>query len=824
MSASTLRDADARRTVACVHCGLPTAISMKQFDPATTGPVFCCAGCRGAYDLIHGWGLEAFYDLRDHGPEDGPVGESSQTFDDLDDPALLGRSAPFPVGPANGHPQLKSKLSISGLHCAACVWLLERAPERIAGWQSSTINYHTRTIDVVFDPTLIKLSEIARFVDRLGYQVAPLSDEPTDEREADESRTMLVDIAVAGFCAANAMWVAIALYAGQYSGMASGYAQLFRIAGVLLGAIAVVFPGRVFFRSALASISTRTPHMDLPVAVGLAAGLLASLYGLFDTTRDIYFDSIACLVFFLLTGRWIQMRQQRRAGDAVAGLIRMSPRAATRVEADGTTKRVAIEALRVGDVVAAEPSASIPVDGRVVTGESLIDRSLLTGESRPVSVRPGSRVEAGTDNLQSTLTIEATAVGDDTRLASLRDAVADAAATRTPIVQLANRIGGWFVSIVLLLAAATAVVWYWIDPQQVVGNSVALLIVACPCALALATPLAIAVAIGRLATRRVLIRVGDCLERLSRPGTIFFDKTGTLTEGSMSVTHWFGDRAVLPAVAAIEAGVRHPIAHALVAHAESSGSVTATEVRQLAGLGVTGNAKEAKYAIGNLAFVSGFVDEIASSRLNDADQITQSGASPVWIARENEIVAVCGVSDPLRKDAADVVSYFVRHGWQVGILSGDDARTVAAIGRHLGLKHSQCQGGLLPDEKLTAIHSAARGPVVMVGDGINDAAALAAADVGVAIRGGASASLTAAPVMIGDGKLSQVISLVQAASSTRRSIRRNFAVSIGYNVFAVVLAMTGAITPLIAAVLMPISSISVIGMTLANRTFKESTR
>jgi Cu2+-exporting ATPase len=439
-------------------------------------------------------------------------------------------------------------------------------------------------------------------------------------------------------------------------------------------------------------------------------------------------------------------------------------------------------------------------------------------------VRPGSQVEAGTDNLQAALTIEATAVGDDTRLAALRDAVADAATTRTPIVQLANRIGGWFVSVVLLLAAGTAAVWYWIDPQQVVGNSVALLIVACPCALALATPLAIAVAIGRLAKRRVLIRAGDCLERLSRPGTIFFDKTGTLTEGSMSVTHWFGDETVLPAVAAIESGVRHPIASAIVARANgSTEAVKATDVRQLPGLGVIGTVNGTQYVVGNSIFVSDNVAGISSSWLSDADHIARAGASPVWIAKNDEIVAVCGISDPLREDAAMVVSYFAKHGWEVGILSGDDARTVDEVGHLLGLKGPQCHGGLLPVQKLAAIHSANRSPVVMVGDGVNDAAALAAADVGVAIRGGASASLTAAPVMIGDGKLSQVTALVQAADSTRRSIRRNFAISIGYNVFAVGLAMTGAITPLIAAVLMPISSISVIAMTLADRTFKEST-
>lgn len=819
---SELPNTESRRR-ACAHCGLPATVRGDHTDAGNAGRVFCCSGCHGAYQLIHGWGLEAFYDLRVRSPEDGPVDASTESFADLDDPALLGLSAPVEVG-RDGKSMRLSKLSISGLHCAACVWLLERAPQQISGWQSSKIDYHARTVEVVFDPATIKLSDIARFVNRLGYTISPLSNDSLDQQAASENRTMLIDIAVAGFCAANAMWVAIALYAGQFSGMAAGYTQLFRIAGVLLGAIAVVFPGRVFFRSALASITTRSPHMDLPVAVGLTAGLLASLYGLFDPTSDVYFDSIAALVFFLLTGRWIQMRQQRRAGDAVAGLLRMSPLAATRVEPDGTTSRVAIDALRVGDRVATEPSASIPVDGRVVAGESLIDRSLLTGESRPVAVRPGSQVEAGTDNLQATLTIKATAVGDNTRLASLRAAVADAAATRTPIVQLANRIGGWFVSVVLLLATLTAIAWSWIAPQQAVGNSVALLIVACPCALALATPLAIAVAIGRLANRRVLIRAGDCLERLSSAGTIFFDKTGTLTAGTMSVNDWIGDETVLPAVAAIESDIRHPVARALVAHASPSpASLPATEINQVPGLGVEGIVDGVKYVIGNAALLSNHAVLIEAAWSAHADRIAASGSSPVWVAKDSKVAAVCGVSDRLRDDAADVIKYFVDHGWQVGILSGDDSRTVAGIGDRLGLQPAQSRGGLLPEQKLAAIHaSGLPHPIVMVGDGVNDAAALAAADVGVAIRGGASASLTAAPVMIGNGQLHQVISLLQAANSTRRSIRRNFAISIGYNLVAVGLAMTGMITPLIAAVLMPLSSISVIAFTLSGRTVTES--
>ena len=356
-----------------------------------------------------------------------------------------------------------------------------------------------------------------------------------------------------------------------------------------------------------------------------------------------------------------------------------------------------------------------------------------------------SAVEAGIDNLQSSLTVEVTAKCEDTRLASLRAAVSEAAATRTPIVQLANRIGGWFVAIVLLLAAVTAVAWSWIDPSQVVGNSVALLIVACPCALALATPLAVAVAIGRLAKRRVLVRAGDCLERLSRPGTIFFDKTGTLTQGTMNVTSWVGDSSILAAVAAIQSGIRHPIASALLAHCNSDDSGEATDVRQWPGLGVSGTVGGVDYLIGNTSLMAEHGIEVGAWQ-RDVDQVASFAETPVVIAKQGKVVAMCGISDPLRDDAMEVVQYFVDRGWKVGILSGDDARTVEKVGERLGLSNEQCRGGLLPEQKLAAVHDVSgSGPVVMVGDGVNDAAALAAADVGVAVRGGASASLTAAP-------------------------------------------------------------------------------
>ncbi len=841
MSSAPSDESTRPTSVACAHCGLPAPPPKAPAEPS-----FCCHGCKGAYELIRGWGLEEYYQLRDADGELA-VDASEISFADFDDAALLGRSAPMPVSNIQSvrdqrDQRFRSKLSVSGLHCVACIWLIERASERVDGWHSTTVNMHTRTIEVVFDPNVIRLSAIGMYLYRLGYRISVWQPDQDKDPDAKENTKMLIGIAVSGFCAANAMWIAVALYAGEHSGIEDEHAWFLRVAGVVLGSLAVIFPGRVFYRSAWASWKTRTPHMDLPVAVGLTAGLLGSIHGLFDLQNQVYFDSIAALVFFLLVGRWIQMRQQRRAGEAVAELVRIAPHVATRINQDGSEDRVPVDSIAIGDLVRIDPGNSIPIDGEITDGTSAVDRSLMTGESRPVEVGQGDLVEAGTENLQGSLTVRATAAPNDTRFAELTRAVAKAAQSRTPIVQLANRIGGWFVMVVLSLAVITAFIWWQRDPSQVVGHVVSLLIVACPCALALATPLAIAVSIGRLAKRGILVRDGDCLERMHHTGTILFDKTGTLTEGKMRVSRWVGDDSSLAASAAIEANVNHPIAKA-VTHFAADKSVDraeAEDVRQDVGRGVSGVVNGARYTIGRvdiatldrnrqLSMVSGrSIDVVDSSRdwHAIAEEIADDGASPLQVLRDDEVVALFGVTDPLRTSAFEVTRFFRQQGWELGIISGDNQRTVNRVAAALELDEHCSQGELLPEEKLQAIENHKSGgrakTVVMVGDGVNDAAALAASDVGIAIGGGAAASLHAAPVLIADGRLSRITLLAEAAEQTRKSIQRNFAVSISYNAFAVVLAMTGMITPLIAALLMPISSVSVLALTMSHKTLPDS--
>lgn len=816
-------------SVACAHCGLPSPPPPHPGEPA-----FCCSGCLGAYQLIRGWGLEDYYALRDRLSagtptiDIAPVATGDTSWADLDDPDLLGESIPREVGAG----LVASTCSIRGLHCGACAWLIERSAPLVTGWHSARVRMNDHSVELVYDPRKTRLSEIAQWLSRLGYRIGPLVDDARAQADRAENRRLLTRIAIAGFCATNAMWIAVALYAGQFSGIAIGHANLFRVFGSLLGVLAVFGPGSLFLRGAWASFRTRTPHMDLPLALALVVGAVAGMLGAITGNGEVFFDSITMLVFLLLVGRWVQFHQQRRAAQSVHLLMRISPRTAQRVEADGSLRKVAADDLVAGDRIRVGAGQSVAADGVVIAGRSALDRSLLTGESLPVEIGPGDPIEAGTANLQAPIEVRVETSGAATRIGRLMRLVEDAAQTKAPVVQLADRIGGWFVVTVICLATITAAIWWSRGPSQAVTHAVALLIVACPCALALATPLALAVGIGRAARRRILIRGADVIERLATPGTAWFDKTGTLTDGQLRVVEWADDDRSLRLLAILERSSNHPVARAIVASAVSRGLIErsaeglpavepdADSVDQRAGGGIVGVVQGTRIAVGNARYLRalGFV---GSPQVQlECDRLAATGVSPVMYAIGSRPVAVFGVADSLRPDARTAVESLRRLGWQVGILSGDHSACVARVAGGLDIPADMALGELSPEAKLQKIRQTP-GSVVMVGDGVNDAAALAAAGVGVAIRGGAETSLEAAPVFLADGSLSGLPKLMLATRQTVRLIRKTFVVSLGYNSIAILLAMAGRVSPLTAALIMPASSLTVLAMILATATFSE---
>lgn len=742
------------------------------------------------------------------------TGDRALRYAELDREAFVERTTTL-------HPdgERSVTLGLDGIHCAACIWLLERLPRVVPGVVEARVDFRRSTIAVRWRDDEVTLSRIAEGIASLGYRPHPLRTDDRAARRRAADRRRLIAMGVAFAAAGNNMLIAGSLYLGLFSYMDGEIEQLLRWATCLVGLVSLAWPGRTFFVGAYNALRSRTPHMDLPVALGLAVGGLAGVINTLRGTGELYFDTLSVLVFLLLVGRWIQLRQQRHAAAALEVLYRVTPRTAHKL-VEGGFAEVPAEVLQPGDVVAVAAGASVPADGTVIAGSSSVDEQVLTGESTPVAVAPGSKVAAGSVNVGARLQINVDAVGEDTRMGKVLALVEQQ--HRPRIVQLADRIGGWFVIVVLSLSTLTFAGWLAVEPSAAVDHAVALLIVACPCALALATPLAIAVALGRAARRKILIKGGDALQRLSTPGSIWLDKTGTLTEGRMAVVAWHGDASVAGAVAALERHSTHPVARALVhwGQARADGVEPAvTDVEQRQG-GVIGVVEGRTIAVGNAPFVSEHIGAVIDlPTRSTAGELLEQGASPVYVALEGRIVAVAGVGDPLRTDARAAVDELTRRGWTVGILSGDHPDIVAGIGRTLGLPEGRVHGGLHPEDKVrwVADHGPDAPPTVMVGDGVNDSAALAAASVGIATRDGAEASLQAAPVYLGRPGLSGVIELLDASAATMRGIRRNFVVSLAYNAIAVALAATGHISPLVAAILMPISSLSVVALSLSLR-------
>ena len=801
--------------VHCDHCGLPVPPGL--IDP-NESKQFCCSACRSVWQAIHESGLESFYALRDD--DDAPrqkASTSNRHYEEFDDPAFADQ---YVNQREDG--LCEAQLYLEGVHCSACVWLVEKLPAVADGVVHARLDLRRRVVDIVWDPQATQLSRIARRLHRLGYppHAAHRAEDASIHRH--ENRKHLIRIAIATACAGNGMLAAIALYAGDASGMAEPYRHLLRAVSALIGLIALAWPGAVFFRGAWSAIRTRTAHMDLPIALGLSVGGISGLVNTLRGQGDVYFDSLAVLVFMLLVGRYVQYRQQRHADERLGSLFSLTPRHARRVRGDDIAE-VPVAALVVGDIVEVHAGESLPVDGIVIDGSTEVDASLMTGESLPAAVTVGQNVVAGTVNLRRPIRVRVEASGDQTRLMKLVELVTEAARAKPRVVQFADRMSGWFVVVVTLAATATFAAWWPIDPGRATSNAVALLIVACPCALGIATPLALAVAIGRAAQRGILIKSGHVLERLARAGTIVLDKTGTLTRGRMGVTRWWGDEAAGPLAAALESAATHPAGRA-IADWTPDPSVKAADIEHHSA-GVVGTVDGRRVAVGSVGFVTtrGFVlDERGESEATDCLAAAQT---PIAIGVDGRIVAVAWIADAPRPDAPQALEDLRAMGWRLTVASGDQPAVVDAVAGQLGIDPQQARGNMSPEDKLELIRQLQQQPdaqpVVMVGDGVNDAAALAAASVGMAVHGGAEAALAAADAYTATDGLGRITALVRASRRTMRTIRAAMGISLIYNATCVGLAATGFIGPLIAALVMPASSFTVVGLALASRTFDE---
>jgi P-type Cu2+ transporter len=799
---AALADPPAATAVRCAHCGLdvPSGLIVDSAERQ-----FCCSGCNTAFAILHEHGLDRYYAFAEK--REAPVRATGRSYEEFDHPAFAELYVqPRPDGLA------RTELYLEGVHCASCVWLVERVPLLQVGVARAELDVRRSLAVVEWDPAVVPLSAIARALDTLGYPPHPFRGVARADMRRKEDRAMLVRIGVAGAIAINVMLAALALYAGEVNTMDGSFTHFFRWISFGLVVPTFLWPGRVFFTGAWASLRTKSLHMDLPIAIALAAGFVRGAINTVTGSGPVYFDGLAILIFALLVGRFLQQRGQRMAADAAELLHAIAPSTARIVERDAA-REIPTAALLPGMTLEVRAGESFAADGVIVRGHSSVNAALLTGESRPISVDVGATVFAGTLNVEAPLRVRVEQAGETSRIAKLLRQVEDSALRRAPIVMFANRLAGIFTAIVLVAAALTFLVKAQLGPDiaaQALDDAIALLIVTCPCALALATPLAITVAVGRAAGNGMLVKGGDALELLATPGLLVLDKTGTVTEGRTALVEWHGASWVPPLVLALEQGSSHPLADGFRRAWPELAVPDVSRSQHIAGGGLTGVIDGQVVRIGSPRFVA----ETAHAwdpQIEAALATMDRTLTPVQVSVDGVVVALAGLGDRVRDDALASLQQLRARGWRTVLLSGDAPEVVASVGRALEFAAQDAIGAASPEAKLAFIEQCKRdGTVVMVGDGVNDAAAIAAAHVGIGVHGGAEACLATADIYLTRPGLSALVELTEGARRTMRVIRRNIAFSIGYNIIGAGLAVVGLLTPLIAAVLMPTSSITVV--------------
>jgi Cu2+-exporting ATPase len=722
--------------------------------------------------------------------------------------------------------QWVSHVVIDGMHCAACAFNIEAALMAVPGVRSAQVNATTHRARVVWSEAQVLPSRWMQAIASLGYAARPAADNSLRQMREAQTRKALWRMAVAGFCMMQVMMYAYPAYVAQPGDITPDMVQLLRWASWVLSLPVMLFSCGPFFGNAWRDLLHRRISMDLPVAIGMLITFVVSTAATFEPGGrfgdEVYFDSLTMFVFFLLTGRWLELRMRDRTAGALDALMNRLPDSVARRQPDGSFERVAVRRLVAGDVIQVMPGESFPADGTVLEGQTLADEALLTGESRPQSRQAGDAVVAGSHNLTAVVLVKIERIGTATRFAQIVALMENASLHKPRLALLADRVAKPFLWGVLLTASAAAAWWWAVEPGRALMVAVAVLVVTCPCALSLATPAAMLAAAGNLARRGVLVRHLQALEALSTADTVIFDKTGTLTRDGQRVTHTHVAATVSAAqalqwAAGLAAQSLHPLSRALVAaqregdgggpfDVERPASDVHTvkdwhAVKEWVGQGLEASDAQGRvWRLGSWAFC-GAQGAVLPATVQDAQ---------VHLVRGDEWLASWVLSEDVREDARDTVAALQALGLTVRILSGDRPAAVASVARELGI--DQAQGGCTPQDKLDLLQRAqAEGrKVVMVGDGLNDGPVLAGAHVSVAL--GQAVPLTqsnADLVLMGDG-LGVVADAVGLSRQTLRIVRQNLMWAAAYNALCVPLAWMGWLPPWLAGLGMALSSLLVV--------------
>ncbi len=811
----------------CFHCGLPIAAGV-DYHSALGGEKrsFCCFACQSVCEAIYEAGLQGYYQRTPQGTLLAPPPTPPRDIEmyDLEDVQQGFVSCQGEVRDIH--------LLVEGIHCAACVWLIERSMMRIPGVLTANVNLAGKRLHLRWDNQRVKLSAIIRSLSKIGYAGVPYDPETAEGSIRKTNRAMLYRLFFAGFSMMNLIWISIALYSGASDGP---FRNFFHWMGAFLATPTLLYAGYPFYKGAWSGLRNARLTMDLPIAIGLSVTYAYSLYVTVSGSKvgEVYFDTVTNLIFVILVGRYLEGMFRHQAVSSTNRLMELQPRVAT-VLLNGEEKITVIRAVKVGDRVLVKPGYKVPLDGVVCEGHSSVDESMLSGESRPVSKNVGDRVSAGTLNGSGALLVEVQAALQDSTLSKIIRLVEEAQSSKAPIQRLADRIVPWFVLVTLVCATITFFVWReHFEIALMAATSV--LIITCPCALGMATPMSIAVASGLGARHGILIKNGVVLETLSRVTHFVFDKTGTLTEGKMRVervlvaTGHDADR-VLAQAAAVERYSEHGVAQAIIRVADERQLVayktaSVQGFQATPGMGVEAELDGGRVLLGTAEWLARNQVVLSADLQRQLAEQEAQAMTCVHCAVAGEHVAALVLADALRTDAQALVNTLREAGIGMTLLSGDRRPVAEAVARQLG--GMEVIAEVLPQDKDQVIQRLQqRGEcVAMVGDGVNDAPALIRADVGIALGSGTDVSVESADIVLMHNELDKVRLATLLSRRTLRTIKQNIGLSFVYNAIMVPLAMMAKVTPLVAAITMPISSLLVIGNAARIRNlFKEQER
>ena len=777
----------------CFHCGLH--IDPQHYyhtDVLGKRQSFCCPGCCAVADAIVNNGLEDYYHYRSEFAEKASENEDEllQKIKVFDDDSILQEFV------ESQDDASIIQLTISGINCAACGWLIEKQLAKLNGIMKVGVNVSARRASVTWNCQQLKLSQILSHIEKIGYHAKPFQPEQHEVIFRQENKAFLKRLGLAGLMTMQVMMLNIGVFFDLFGHIDPQTKQYFNWISLLLTTPVILYSASEFYTSAIRGLRAHTFNMDVPIVLALGITYISGLFATAQNTGQTYFESLCMLVFLLLVSRYLEHSARYKAAQASANMLEYMPITATLIEGE-ILSSVLAKSLKLNQLVLVKAGELVPVDGIITQGQGQLDQAMLTGEFDLISKYTGDQVLAGSLNQLGTLTVKVTASLQNSTLNQISKLQTQAMATKPRIASLADRFSQYFVGVVLFIACISYVIWQQIDPSQALWVVVAILIATCPCALGLATPSALSCAIANLNSKGVLLKRGDALEQITLVDWIGLDKTGTLTEGQFTISQCINssqlpDSYYLKIAASIEQYSSHPIARAFSLYERP---FTVTDFQSEMGKGVSGNIEGILYKLGAATFMN--------------IQIPKSmSACNVFLQSDNELICGFLLTDKLRPQGTALINYL--KPYSVNLISGDIAPIVKSVAAELGIDNWLAEQS--PKHKLQTIKEAQskKHVVLMVGDGINDGPVLAQADVSITLGAGSDLAKSSADIVLLDNELSKLQTIFSIAARCKTTIKQNIAWAIGYNLLILPLAVMGLLSPWMAVLGMSVSSIIVV--------------